>query len=191
MKVLLAKPFNMSDHIQPSIGLGYLASAIRKEHEVRLVDCIKDDLTIDKFMIVLKGYNPDILGLQCYTFDLPFIRQALKAAKAFNKDIVTVIGGPHSSALPEATLKAEKDLDFLFVGEAEKGFPQLVKAIERGANNTGVTDFSGIPGLGFRDGSAIKINPNVIQDDLDGLGLAAWDLIKPQEYPESQHGAFF
>ena len=191
MKVLLAKPFNMSDHIQPSIGLGYLASAIRKEHEVRLVDCIKDDLTIDKFMALLKEYNPEILGLQCYTFDLPFIRQALKAAKAFNKDIVTVIGGPHSSALPEETLKAEKDLDFLFVGEAETGFPRLVKAIERGANKTGVKDFSDIPGLAFRDGQTIKINPNVIQDDLDGLGLAAWDLIKPQEYPESQHGAFF
>lgn len=191
MKVLLAKPFNMSDHIQPSIGLGYLASAIRKEHEVRLVDCIKDDLTIDKFMAVLKEYDPAILGLQCYTFDLPFIRQALQAAKAFNKNIVTVIGGPHSSALPEATLKAEKDLDFLFVGEAEKGFPQLVKAIEDGTKKAGPEDFSGIPGLGFRDGSAIKINPNVIQDDLDGLGLAAWDLIKPQEYPESQHGAFF
>ena len=45
---------------------------------------------------------------------------------------MTVIGGPHSSALPEATLKAEKDLDFLFVGEAEKGFPQLVERIEKG-----------------------------------------------------------
>ncbi len=221
MKVLLAKPFNMSDHIQPSIGLGYLASAIRKEHDVRLVDCIKDNLTIDKFMAVLKEYNPALLGLQCYTFDLPFIRQALKQTKAFNRDIVTVIGGPHSSALPEVTLKAEKDLDFLFVGEAERGFPQLVNKIEElcrgglnlpynglrsfneggnlpynefmksGAKKAGATDFSGIPGLAFRDGSDIKINPNVISEDLDGLGLPAWDLIKPQEYPESQHGAFF
>ncbi|MFH1190135.1 MAG: radical SAM protein [Candidatus Omnitrophota bacterium] len=186
MKVLLVKPFNMSDHIQPSIGLGYLATAVRKEHDVRLVDCIKDGLTIDKFVSVVKAYNPDVLGLQCYTFDLPFIRQALKMTKAFNNDIVTVIGGPHPSALPEATLKAEKDLDFLFVGEAERGFPQLLKAL-----GSGTKDLSGIPGLVFRAGSDIKINPNVIQDDLDGLGLPAWDLIKPQEYPESQHGAFF
>ncbi len=202
MKVLLVKPFNMSDHIQPSIGLGYLASAIRKEHDVRLVDCIKDNLTIDKFMTLLKEYNPAILGLQCYTFDLPFIRQALKAAKAFNRDIVTVIGGPHSSALPEATLKLEKDLDFLFVGEAERGFPQLVNKLEElyrgglnlpcnGLTEAGTKDFSGISGLGYRDSSVIRINPNIIQEDLDGLGLPAWDLIKPQEYPESQHGAFF
>jgi radical SAM superfamily enzyme YgiQ (UPF0313 family) len=212
MKVLLAKPFNMSDHIQPSIGLGYLATAIRKEHDVKLVDCIKDNLTIDKFMAVVKEYNPDILGLQCYTFDLPFIRQALKQTKAFNKDIVTVIGGPHSSALPGQTLKAEKDLDFLFVGEAERGFPQLLNKLEKlsrgglpvllnlsaggnlpynGSVEAGARDFSGIPGLGYRDGQTIKINPNVIQDDLDGLGLPAWDLIRPQDYPESQHGAFF
>ncbi|MCX5677916.1 MAG: radical SAM protein [Candidatus Omnitrophica bacterium] len=186
MKVLLVKPYNQSDHIQPSLGLGYLASAIRKEHDVMLLDCIKDNLTIDKFVPILKEHNPDILGLQCYTFDLPFIRLALRAAKNLNKDIVTVIGGPHSSALPEATLKAEKDLDFLFVGEAEKGFPQLVNAVEKGPK-----DFSGIPGLGFREGGAIKINPKIIVDDLDSLGLPAWDLIKPQEYPESQHGAFF
>ena len=186
MKVLLVKPYNQSDHIQPSLGLGYLANAIREDHDVRLLDCIKDDLTIDKFAPILKEYNPDILGLQCYTFDLPFIRLALRAAKDFNKDIVTVIGGPHSSALPEATLKSEKDLDLLFVGEAEKGFPLLLNAIEKGSK-----DLSGIPGLGFREGSVIKVNPKIIVDDLDSLGLPAWDLIRPEEYPESQHGAFF
>ena len=186
MKVLLVKPYNQSDHIQPSLGLGYLASAIRKGHDVRLLDCIKDNLTIDKFVPILKTYNPALLGLQCYTFDLPFIRLALRAAKDFNKDIVTVIGGPHSSALPEATLKAEKDLDFLFVGEAETGFPQLVEGIEKG-----IKDFSDVPGLAFREGGLIKVNPKAIVEDLDTLGLPAWDLIRPQEYPESQHGAFF
>ena len=186
MKILLVKPFNQSDHIQPSIGLGYLASAVRGKHEVRLLDCIKDNLTIDKFIIALKEYNPAILGLQCYTFDLPFIRQALRAAKDFNKDIVTVIGGPHSSALPENTIRLEKDLDFLFVGEAEIGFPQLADSIEKQTK-----DFSGIPGLVFREGGTIKMNPKIVTEDLDSLGLPAWDLIRPQEYPESQHGAFF
>jgi len=186
MKILLVKPYNQSDHIQPSLGLGYLATAVRKEHDVRILDCIKDKLDISGFVSVLKEYNPDILGLQCYTFDLPFIRQALREAKNFNKSVVTVIGGPHSSALPEATLKAEGDLDFLFVGEAEKGFPRLVESVRRG-----VKDFSGIPGLVFRQGSAIRMNPPVAEEDLDSLGLPAWDLIRPQEYPESQHGAFF
>ena len=34
MKVLLVKPNNLSDHIQPSLGLGFLAEEIRARHEV-------------------------------------------------------------------------------------------------------------------------------------------------------------
>ncbi|MBN2453515.1 MAG: radical SAM protein [Candidatus Omnitrophica bacterium] len=186
MKILLVKPFNRSDHIQPSLGLGYLATALRKRHEVRILDCIKDNLTIDKFLPVLEEYSPDMIGLQCYTFDLPYIREALHAAKMFNRAMVTVIGGPHPSALPEETLKKEKELDYLFAGEAEAGLPMLADYIE-----TGRTDLSGIPGLVFRDGASVRANPKIAADDLDKLGLPSWDLIKPQEYPESQHGAFF
>ena len=49
-----------------------------------------------------------------------------------------------------------------------------------------------MPGLVWRDNGTVRVNPRIFVDDLDGLGLPAWDLIKPQEYPEGpQHGAFF
>ncbi|MCX5841600.1 MAG: hypothetical protein NTY16_09150 [Deltaproteobacteria bacterium] len=38
MKVLLVKPYNLSDPIQPSLRLGYLATAIRREHEVVILN---------------------------------------------------------------------------------------------------------------------------------------------------------
>ncbi len=46
MKLLLVKPYNLSDHIQPSLGLGYLASAVRDKAEVAILDCIKDKVDI-------------------------------------------------------------------------------------------------------------------------------------------------
>lgn len=188
MKILLVKPYNQSDHIQPSLGLGYLATALRKiDQDVNILDCIKDRITIDKFPSLLRKYDPDVLGLQCYTFDLPYIGQALRIAKKVNKDIVTVVGGPHPTALPEEMMRKEGcDLDFLFAGEAEIGFPKLIEAIERGDK-----DLSAIPGLVFRDGDTIKINPRIVAEDIDSLGYPAWDLIHPQRYPEAQHGAFF
>lgn len=188
MKVLLVKPYNQSDHIQPSIGLGYLATAVRKAgHSVHILDCIKDRITVDKLPRLIKKFDPDLLGLQCYTFDLPYIRQSLRLAKEAKKDIVTVIGGPHPSALPEETMRKEgADLDYLFVGEAETGFPMLLDALAQGRK-----DLSKIPGLVFRDGHTIKTNPRMVTEDLDSLGLPAWDLIHPQRYPEAQHGAFF
>ena len=188
MKILLVKPYNQSDHIQPSLGLGYLATALRKAgQDVHILDCIKDRITIDKFPELLRRYHPDVLGLQCYTFDLPYIGQALRIAKKVNKDIITIVGGPHPTALPEEMMRREgSDLDFLFAGEAEIGFPKLVQAIEKGDK-----DLSTIPGLVFRDRDTIKMNPRIVVEDIDSLGYPAWDLIHPQRYPECQHGAFF
>lgn len=46
MKILLVKPYNISDHIQPSLGLGYLVFAVRDKAEVTILDCIKDKVDI-------------------------------------------------------------------------------------------------------------------------------------------------
>lgn len=187
MKVLLVKPYNQSDHIQPSIGLGYLATALRaRGHSVNILDCIKDNISIDKLPRLLKKFQPEVLGVQCYTFDLPYIRQALRIAKEVNKGVVTVIGGPHPTAVPEDTMRREPDLDYLFVGEAEMGLPMLLQALEDGR-----IDLSRVPGLGWRERGSIRLNERAVVDDLDSLGLPAWDLIHPERYPESQHGAFY
>lgn len=187
MKVLLVKPYNLSDHIQPSLGLGYLAASIRNAHDVRILDCIKERIDIDKLGKFIKSYNPDVIGLQCYTFDLKFIKDALKLSKNLKKDIVTVIGGPHPSAAPDEMMEAFKDdLDFLFVGEGEAGFPKLLDSL-----NGAKKDLHSVPGLAWREGGRIKSNPSMLVEDLDSIGMPAWDLIHPEDYPESQHGAFF
>lgn len=187
MRVLLVKPYNQSDHIQPSLGLGYLATAIRDRHSVKILDCIKEGVTVDRFRSVVKRYGPDIVGFQCYTFDLSFVNKALKAVRRINKGIVTVAGGPHPSAMPEEMMDIfKKYLDFAFVGEAEIGFSQLV---ERLADHK--YTYSDIPGLVWRDKGTVRLNSKAVLDDLDMLGMPAWDHIRPETYPESQHGAFF
>ena len=187
MKVLLVKPYNLSDHIQPSLGLGYLATSLRKYHDVKILDCIKEKITIDKFGKIIEGYRPDVLGIQFYTFDISFIRKALCIAKKANKNIVTIVGGPHPSAAPAETLKTiGTDLDFLFAGEAEVGLPKLLNILEEEKK-----DFSRVPGLAWREDGTIRSNERLLNEDLDSLLMPAWDLIHPETYPESQHGAFF
>lgn len=187
MKVLLVKPYNISDHIQPSLGLGYLATAIRDKHSVKILDCIKEGITAKKFPAFIKKYKPDVVGFQCYTFDLSFVNRALKTVRRIDKGIVTIVGGPHPSAMPEEMMDVlKKYLDFAFVGEAETGLPQLLDILHSRRK-----DYSAVPGLAWRSGTEIRINPKSVIDDLDKLGLPAWDLICPEKYPESQHGAFF
>jgi len=50
MKVLLVKPrVKLGDHIQPPLGLGYLAESIRCEHKVGIIDLSKLGWSIKKF----------------------------------------------------------------------------------------------------------------------------------------------
>lgn len=187
MKTLLIKPYNLSDHIQPSIGLGYLATSVRNRHDVKILDCIKEGITIDKLPSFIKDYKPDIVGLQCYTFDVNFIREALSLIKKIDKNIVTVVGGPHPTATSDKMLDTFKnDLDFLFVGEAEVGFPRLLDHL-----NNNKKDLGDVPGLVWRNNGKTVANPRVFTENLDSLDMPAWDLIHPETYPEAQHGAFF
>lgn len=188
MNVVLVKPYNLSDHIQPSLGLGYLATSIRQKHKVRLVDCIKDGIKTPEALInAIKPFNPDVLGIQCYTFHLKFIREVFRLAKKVNKNITCVVGGPHPSAVPEETMEwFSEDLDYGFQGEAEIGFSKLLDIIS--SNGSGLES---VPGIIYRNEGRIKVNPPAIVEDLDVLGYPAWDLICPDTYPEAQHGAFY
>jgi radical SAM superfamily enzyme YgiQ (UPF0313 family) len=67
MKVLLIKPHNLTDHIQPSLGLGYLASAIRDKAEVKILDCIKEKITLKRLGPAIKRHQPwDLIRPQDY-----------------------------------------------------------------------------------------------------------------------------
>jgi radical SAM superfamily enzyme YgiQ (UPF0313 family) len=187
MKTLLVKPNNRSDHIQPPLGLGYLATALRNKGEVRIVDGIKERLAPAGLRRILARYKPDVVGFQCYTMDVRVVREALRAVKEIDNNIVTFIGGPHPSAMPEEAFRYfGQDLDFLFRGECEKSLPLFLELCSRG--NIPAED---VPGLVWRQGDALRSNPVYLEENLDSLGFPAWDLLRPESYPESQHGAFY
>jgi len=196
MKILLAKPFNISDHIQPSLGLGYLATAVRKEHDVEILDCIKEGITLDKIGHEIRKRSPDVVGFQFYTFDREYLKNAFRIVKEIDQDIVTLAGGPHPSAVPEDTLREiGNNLDFAFKGEAEVGLPILLREIEVAKASVpeklNPEKLAQVPGLIWRRDGNVIVNQQVFPENLDALGFPAWDLIRPDRYPEAQHGAFF
>jgi radical SAM superfamily enzyme YgiQ (UPF0313 family) len=187
MKILLVKPYFISDHIQPPLGLGYLATALRPVHEVALLDCLKENVPPEAFMRRLEEFSPDVVGVQCYTLDLAAVKELLAACRRFNPRIVTLVGGPHPSSVPAETMRHFGDaLDFAFAGEAERGMTMLCARLRDGSD-----DYGSVPGLVWRRGGEIVVNQKHVEEDLDSLGFPAWDLIRPETYPESQHGAFF
>jgi radical SAM superfamily enzyme YgiQ (UPF0313 family) len=91
------------------------------------------------------------------------------------------------SAVGDLALREIPGADFGFVGEGEIGLPLLMKRLLRGES----VSFPEVPGLIYRQGDGIHMNPRALVIDLDDLGLPAWDLMVPGEYPDSPQGGFY
>lgn len=188
MEILLATPINKTHYCVPPLGLAYLASALRRENfrSLSILDSVKESLDYDKFSLFLERNKPAILGIQCYSLDVPSVNRMLAIAKRIDPHIVTVVGGPHPTAVPEAVFSEFDNLDFAIRGEAERSMISFVRAVLARKKS-----FSDIPGVVFRnDGKVVTNSPEFI-NDLDSLGMPAWDLIDPRDYPDEVQGAFY
>jgi len=188
MKVCLIKPKSLSDHIQPPMGLAYLAASIRESHEVTLLDMLKQSMNDQIFRDFVKERAFDIIGLQCYTQDLPAVKHLLGLIKQHSPATLTIAGGPHPTLMPEETMTYLGDeLDFILIGEGEENFPLFLEQVMCDRK-----DYSKVPCLMWRkDNTLVRNEGTRIAQDLNQLPEPAWDMIKPQTYPPAQHGAFF
>ena len=191
MKVLLIKPTLRAntDSITPSVGLGYLATALRPYHEVLIVDGPKIKLNQRKFARILRDFKPDMVGFNLISLDLYITVSYLRVVREVVPNAVTVVGGPHPSGQPENTFhNCKPNLDYAFIGEAERGLSMLAEAIEKNRGST--SGFEDIPGLVWKDNEGFHKNPMYREPDLDSLGFPAWDLMDPRTYPPAPHAAF-
>jgi radical SAM superfamily enzyme YgiQ (UPF0313 family) len=188
-KVVLVNPYyEGTDHIQPPVGLGYLASSLKKNgFEPVIIDANKERLKQKILVSKIKKLKPDCIGLQVYSVNLKKTKEILSALKKSNPKLLTFIGGPHPSASPEGILDYFGNcLDFAFRGEAEISLPMLINEVKQG-----IKEFKKIPGLIYREKEKTIANPPKFENNIDQFGMPAWELIRPETYPEAQHGAFF
>lgn len=185
MKVLLVIPPKAKKnifHILPPLGIGYLSSALKRNNiEVEFINCVKDYLDHGKLNKRVKEINPDIIGYQAFSSDIQSVNEAVRVIKSFSPNIVHIVGGYHSSSIPEQAMSRDfPDTDFGFAGEAEIGLPKLVKKI---ADRNG--DFSDVPGLIWRKDGKIVVNSPCFYEDLDEIGMPDWDIINPLDYQKT------
>ncbi|UCG16726.1 MAG: B12-binding domain-containing radical SAM protein [Phycisphaerales bacterium] len=187
VRVLLVKPNNFSDHIQPPLGLGYLAAQLRRDHDVDIYDCIKEKASPERLAEVAEAFRADLVGVQCYTFDISKVMQILQAVKTRCPQTLTVVGGADMTTDPVAAMRHfGPDCDYGFAGEGEIHFPVMLQEIESKR-----TSFDNVPGAVWRHNGRVVANPPFLAPDLDALGVPALDLLRPDTYPEAQQGAFF
>ncbi|RJQ56205.1 MAG: radical SAM protein [Nitrospiraceae bacterium] len=189
MKVLLINPLTLEDsmvNITPNLGLGYLATSLRNNgFEVEIWDGVKKNMTKRGLEERLKKRDYDVAGFQVYTRSVKETQEGLEKVKALDSRIVTVVGGPHPSGDPEGSLTHLKT-DYAFRGEAEIGLSQLLKKITGKVNEP----FENINNLIWKSNGKIICNPLQPIENLDVVGIPAWDMINPNDYPYAPIGAF-
>ncbi len=157
---------------QPPLGLCYLAAVLEKEgHTVRIIDAEFEDLNTEKIVSRIKKHKTDIVGLTCVTPTLDNTLEISEKIKEYDTDLLTIIGGPHISADPIATIMHD-NFDIGIIGEGEKTIVELADKIARGH------ELKNIDGIIYKDdGKIIQANPRRLIEDLDSLPLPSRHLL--------------
>ncbi len=169
----------------PQIGIASLAAVLRREGiEPFIVDAQALGITQEEAIAWVVSRNPGVVGLTGYTSSVYSAAAIAERLKELVPGVVTVIGGPHVTAVPEKTMTAFPHFDYALIGEGELSAPLLFRELLYGQVPRDV------PGVVRREGAAIRINdrPPLI-DDLDTIPPPAFDLLPG--FPNSYHPPIF
>ena len=198
-KVMLISPGMVFDRLQSRqtaifpLGLGYIAGMLAKEFEVSLLDSSLEGynniqplpkgktvygLEDHDIKSAIERFLPDAVLVSCLFSSLH--RQTLRVArlaKEVDENIVTVVGGPHPSAVPQLFLR-ENAVDYCIVGEGEATTLKLLLHLNAGKKVQDAVD-----GLGFRSsGNTLLIPKKNYITDLNQLPFPARHLIDLDRY---------
>lgn len=149
----------------PRLGLPLLGAILKqKGHNVKIIAKKEKDITQDDFA------SSFVVGISTTTSTAPAGYRISNMIKKQN--IITVIGGPHSTFLPEEALNF---CDFVVRGEGEVSFPKLINAIEEKDEKK----LEEIPGISFiKDGKVVNNPQGDFIPDLDENPYPDFKLIK-------------
>lgn len=180
MKIILVRPYYDSHIITPPIGVGYLASYLKKYgHEAIIIDALRDQMKNNELIEKIKLEKPDAVGITCLT---AFYSQVVELSKMLKEnEIKCFIGGVHPTFLPYLTL-VDSNADFVICGEGEKALLELVE--NNFVNN-------GIQGVYSKENlldENQKTEKAIGVENLDEIPFPDWEQIAPKLYPLAPHG---
>jgi len=160
------------------ISMAYIAAFLKEKGiAVSAIDAKAEKLSLREIEKRINLEKPDIVGLTAATIQIYEAHTTAKLIKQINKEIVTVIGGWHASAIPKETLAEFPYFDFAVYGEGEVTMYELVKTLENGG------DVSTIKGIAYRGDGEIRLTePHPYIKNLDEMPFPAYELFPLDKY---------
>jgi len=178
MKIcLISPPYNSAVKSvvgvsSPPLGLAYIASVLKQNHEVKIIDSNILNYAIEDVERRLRSFNPDVVGITSVT---PSIYEAYKVAeiaKKVREDCKVILGGPHATFMPRQTMEECKYIDIIVRGEGEETIKELIKNIEKG------TPLNEVKGITFREkNKIIDTEPRPFIKNIDDIPFPSRDLL--------------
>ncbi|MFH0948014.1 MAG: radical SAM protein [Elusimicrobiota bacterium] len=192
MKVLLISPSvetslssTMPDRFKkvdlghyPPLGIMYLASYLEKfsSHRAELLDTAIEEMNINSILERIRQSNPKVVGLYTTSLNINIVFEIVNAIKELDKDLITILGGPHTDIYSEETASLP-GVDFVVAGEGEITLTELLDCFEKGS------DLKKIKGIIYNENGNIRINEKrPMIEKLDDLPLPARHLLPFNKY---------
>lgn len=117
------------------LGILYLATILENAGiSAKVIDLIPQEMNLNEVLSLIKKEKPVLVGITGTTPQIKGIVQLGKAIKKrFGKKIILGLGGPEASNDP-LFLNSFPFFDFIFIGEGEITFLELVKKVLKGEN---------------------------------------------------------
>jgi len=199
MKLLLIQPpFTIfkteTKTCHPPLGLAYLAAVLKERHDIFVLDALaegyeKEEVVDKNFLRFglsaedikrrIEQIMPDVVGVSClFSSQSENVFKICELSKKINKNIITILGGAHPSAVPEIVLE-NKNVDFVVIGEGEETIARLLDCLE----NKKYSFLQDIEGVGFKYEGIIRISrKKKFNENIDNLPLPYWDIFPLERY---------
>jgi len=186
MRVLLCQSYLGSVTNEPlvlPIGLAYLASSIKEEHDVICWDPNVSSNPMKELSTLLETFDPDVVGVSFRNVDNvfsynkrwyypPFVSM-VKTIREEKPDCKLVVGGAAFSIFSKEIMERNPEIDFGVVSEGEYSFERLLKNLdhpERAGN------------LVFRKDGRVVFTPRSRLADFDDLAPPFYDAFDLAKY---------
>lgn len=184
MKVLLINPsipqkevyarYSAGAPCLPPLGLCYLAAVLlEKGHSTKVLDCVAENISLSRLKKEVEEFKPGLVGVTSTTVSYEAAQKTIDAIKEVDHGVMTVLGGAHISALPQATMAEVENIDIGVFGEGEYTLLEVVERLEKGES------LSGVDGAIVRQDGRLMVNkPREPIENLDEVPFPARHLLK-------------
>jgi anaerobic magnesium-protoporphyrin IX monomethyl ester cyclase len=174
------------------LGLMYIAAVLDKAgYKVEILDAFMSDasfrtsqdtievgMSSEKIKEEIRQREPDIIGIaNPFSTQVEHAKKVADLAKEVNSEILTIVGGPHVTVVPEKFLGEANSVDIAVIGEGEYTILDLAKF------RSGLKKLDEIEGIAYREQGKVKLTAQrAFLNDLDMLPYPAYHLVDMERY---------